>query len=121
MADETGLDISTHEDVTVITLNDSYRTVDLGMIDDLQRALVDVAGKADPPKVVVDLPHTIAFDSSFIEILVRMRRLLTDQGGTMALSRLTPTARDVFKVTQLDTIFPCYGLRDEAVRDLSSP
>lgn len=112
-------EISTDGDVTVITLGPEYESLDETALEDLGAKLLQSASAADPPRVVIDLPHTSFFGSSFIEVLFRCwHRLNNQEGGKFALSSLKPYCAEVIEVTNLDRLWPIYETRDEAVQAL---
>lgn len=107
--------------VTVIQLGPDYESLDEHLLTDLRTALFACVDKADPPRVVIDLSHTTFFGSAFIEILVKIWKLLTDrEGGDFAVSGLTPNCAEVLQVTHLDSLWKIYKTREEAVNALSA-
>lgn len=110
--------------VTVIGLGLGYQVVDEHLLDGgidggLEELLIEIAGEANPPLVVLDLSHTRFFGSSFIEVLFRLwTRLQGRPGGTFAICGLTPHCLDVLKITHLDTLWRLFPTREEAVHAL---
>jgi anti-anti-sigma regulatory factor len=61
------------------------------------------------------------FGSSFIEVLFRVwKRLNTQPHPKFAISGLQEYCREVLEVTHLDSLWPLYATRDEAVAALSA-
>jgi anti-anti-sigma factor len=77
--------------------------------------------RTDPPRgMVVDLSQVDAFGSVFLAFLVRCHALAKKQGGRMAVAGPSPRARDLLRLTALDTLWDCYPNHTEAVRVLAS-
>lgn len=108
--------------VTVISLGPGYQTIDEGVLDGgLRESVLDLSQDANPPLIVLDMPHTKFFGSSFIEILFRLwNRLQGKSGGQFAISGLTPYCKEVLTITHLDTLFRLFPTREDAVRALSA-
>ncbi|MCA9074386.1 MAG: STAS domain-containing protein [Planctomycetaceae bacterium] len=73
------------------------------------------ASKADPPKVIVDLSEVEFFGSSFIEIMFRLWKRLSDRSGNFALAGLSSYCKEVLNVTNLDKLWMSYDTVDEAL------
>jgi len=113
--------ICREDGVTVIALGPEYENLDEPLLDHLRGVLLDAASTADPPLVVLDLSHTKFFGSAFIEILFRLSNRLKSRAGQFALCGLTPYCAEVLSITHLDTIWPIFSNRAEAVRGLQLP
>jgi anti-anti-sigma factor len=112
-------EIITESGVTVVALGAEYENLDEHTLDSIRDALLDVSRTADPPCVLLDLSHTKFFGSSFIEVLFRLwNRLQGREGGRFAISGLTPYCSEVLTITHLDTLWPTFGTRAEAVQSL---
>ena len=106
----------------MIALGPAFQIIDEHVLESgLGESLIDLAGEADPPIIVLDLSHTRFFGSSFIEVLFRLwTRLQGRAGGTFVICGLTPHCLDVLKITHLDTLWRLFATRDEAVQALSA-
>lgn len=113
-------DISKQDGVTVITLGPAFENLDELELDDLRDVILDASKSADPPVVLLDMPHTKFFGSSFIEILFRVwNRMNAQEGGAFAISGLTPYCREVLEVTHLDQLWGLFDTREEALTALA--
>jgi len=101
------------QDVTIFELDASYG----GLADqtDINAELVGAAENADPPKVVLDMSNTEYFDSQFVEIMIRIWKRIRAREGTMSICGLSPFCGDVIRILKLDSVWPIYKTRDEAV------
>jgi anti-anti-sigma factor len=107
--------------VTVVTLGPEYENLEETELDLLKGALLEVAERADPPVVVLDLSHLRYFGSALIEALFRAwNHLKARPGGRLALCGLTSYCREVVEITHLDQLWSIFETRDEAVRSLKN-
>ncbi len=106
--------------VTVIALGSDFDSLDETAIDVLRDQILAATANADPPLVVIDMPHTKFFGSSFIEVLFRVwNRMKAQDGGGFAISGLTSYCKEVLQVTHLDELWKLYDTCDEAVNALA--
>lgn len=106
--------------VTIIALSAEYAHLDEPVLEQVQEPILEAAGGAEPPLVVLDLSETKFFGSSFIEVLFRAwNRIGGRDGGRFAICGLTPYCAEVVQVTHLDRLWEIYETRDDAVRALS--
>jgi len=76
--------------------------------------------KERPPNgIIVDLHQVSYFGSVFIALLLRFHKLVKLQGGDLVICSARAPARELLRVTGLDTLWAIYETRDEAVRALS--
>ncbi len=71
--------------------------------------------RQENPLIVFDLSRVDNFGSMFLALLIRCWRLALSQGGSMALSGVTERTRELLRVTALDTVWPIYDTRREAM------
>lgn len=108
-------DARTEDDVIVLRLAnpDRYDTVDYG---DQQAELQRFAEEQKPRVVVVDFGNVTYCSTAVINSLMQLRKRLTEYGGELRLSGLSPEVREAFGHLRLDgTIFQIYETESEAV------
>ena len=113
--------VSQEHGVTIIELGPSYAALDYEAIDDCSEVLLSQSNLADPPRLILDMSETTFIGSSFIELLVRAWKRIKKRDGMMAFCGLRPFCREVMAVSHLDTIWPIYANRQQALRDLTVP
>jgi anti-anti-sigma regulatory factor len=64
------------------------------------------------------LSQTDNFGSMFLALLIRCWKLAYSQGGAMVLSGVTERARELLRMTALDTVWPIYESKREAMEAL---
>ncbi len=65
--------------------------------------------------VIVDFTRAGYIDSSGLGVLVSFSRRLRDSGGDLRLVGLSEDLRSLFELTRLDTLFPLYATRADAL------
>jgi stage II sporulation protein AA (anti-sigma F factor antagonist) len=108
------------QECTVVELGPTYDSLDSEALDEVGSVLLTQASAAEPPRLVVDFSQTSLIGSTFLELLVRAWKRLSERGGAMALCGLQPFCAEVFRVTRLETLWHCCPTRDEAVTALLS-
>jgi anti-anti-sigma factor len=111
------LRIEKRGEVTCIVLGSDFENLDEQALDTIRAKLLETASSASPPKVVIDLSHTVFFGSSFIEVLFRIwNRINGTPGGKFGIAGLAPYCREVLEITHLDRLWKLYPNLDEAVK-----
>ncbi|MBS0265708.1 MAG: STAS domain-containing protein [Planctomycetes bacterium] len=106
--------------VTVMILGVGFKIIDERLLETgFGETLIGVASKAEPPLVVLDLTEVQFFGSSFIEILFQIWSRLHARSGRFGICGLCAHCEDVLKIAHLDTLWPLFATRPEAVADLS--
>ena len=105
--------------ITIVELGPEYDALEDHLLEDLQNFLMELATDLDPPMMVLDLSHTKYFGSSFLQVLFRVwNRLCSYEGGTFALSGLTPYCAEVLEVTHLDHLWEKYPNVETAIEKM---
>jgi len=107
--------------VTILRAGPDYASFDDPPMREFGEALMREAAEADPPRVVIDLAEMEYVGSAFLELLVRAWKRLKPRGGIMALCEAQPFCLEVLQSTRLDSLWPTYPSRDEAVAALQPP
>jgi anti-anti-sigma factor len=105
--------------ITIIELGPSYDSLNDEALQEFGGALLSEATHAEPPRLIVDLSETSYVGSSFLELLVRAWKRLKERDGLLALCGVQPFCAEVFQVTRLDSLWPIYPTRVEAVAALA--
>lgn len=71
-------------------------------------------------KVVIDLSFCNNVDSTFLGILVKIQRKLIEKGGKLALVFPKLVRQELFIVTGINKIIPCFNTLTEALQSLGS-
>jgi anti-anti-sigma factor len=100
---------------TVLELGPSYASLDVKALTEFGEVLLSEATYADPPHLILDLSKTNFVGSAFIELLVRAWKRISHRGGTMALCGAQPFCAEVLRAARLDSLWPSFPNRDEAL------
>ena len=71
------------------------------------------------PMVIFDLSQMVYFGSVFLALLLRCHKLVASCGGELALCGANKMARELLRVTSLDTLWNIYDSREEALKALA--
>ncbi|MCS7161547.1 MAG: STAS domain-containing protein [Gemmatales bacterium] len=89
------------------------------MVECIADLVLESLQQRPPTGIIVDLHQVPHFGSVFIALLLRFHKLIKLQGGDLVLCRAHPPARELLRITGLDTLWAIYDHRDEAIRALS--
>ncbi|MFI5455861.1 MAG: STAS domain-containing protein [Isosphaerales bacterium] len=104
-----------HGDLTIITVTRALEHIAFGLEEQVAELILKSLRHQENPLIVFDLSQADNFGSMFLALLIRCWKLALSQGGTMALSGVTERARELLRVTALDTVWPIYDSRREAM------
>jgi anti-sigma B factor antagonist len=106
---------------TVIELGTSYDSLDLDALNDAGSLLLTQAASIAPPRLVLDMSQTDFIGSTFIDLLMRTWKRLAERHGVMVLCGLRPFCAEVLRAARLESLWPCYAAREEAIEALDLP
>jgi len=112
--------IERHGPVAIIVPSQTVESWNWNIIEDAAEIVLRPLRDDPYPQVVIDLTHVSYFGSVFLALLLRMWKVVVGKGGQMVLAGASANTKELLAVTALDTIWPIYDTRDEAVRVLSS-
>jgi anti-anti-sigma factor len=102
-------------EMTIVTATPALESVGMGLEDLAARMIIEPLKDRDEPVVLFDLASVNYFGSVFLAVMIRCWKLVLAKSGTMALAGVSPHARELLHVTALDTAWPIYTDRREAV------
>jgi len=104
-----------HGDLTIITATEAIERIDFGLEEQVADFILKPLRRQENPLIVFDLSRVENFGSMFLALLIRCWRLAVSQGGSMALAGVTDRTRELLRVTALDTVWPIYDTKREAM------
>jgi anti-anti-sigma factor len=107
-------------DVAIVIPSSAVESLQWELIEEASDLLLGPLRYTELPMVIVDLSEVDYFGSVFLSLLLRVERSVRKQGGTMVLCGVSHRARELLRVTNLDTIWAIYDSRKEAVAALAS-
>jgi anti-sigma B factor antagonist len=112
--------VKRHGPVAVIVPSPEVETLPEATIN-TAAAMVIQPLKEDPPEhVIIDLEGVRYFGSAFITFLLRCHLPVKQQGGELVLAGVNDRIRELLHTTALDTIWPMYKTRQEALESLAT-
>ena len=106
--------------VTIIELDRQCAALDGKSLEALDQMLAELTSDEAACTVLLDATCTQFMDSNFLEVLIRFWKRLSQHGGQLALCGLSPECTQVIRTTRLDTLWPLYASRAEALRALGA-
>lgn len=122
MADsaEDAFKIEQHGSVTVIRPTQELESLRWDLIEHAADLVVAPIQNRTAPLVLVSLNDVSYFGSAFLSLLLRLWKHVSTSGGMMVISGATPRARELLRVTNLDTLWAIYDDEQEAMAALES-
>lgn len=115
-----GWEICRHAELTVVSLGPDYVLIDWPAARRLEPVLKALADSVDPPRLVIDLPHTQAFGSAFLMVMVRTWERLRTRGSVhFGLSSASPYCSDILRTSKMDTLWRLFPSREAAIKHWS--
>ncbi len=101
--------------MTIVTATPALESVGMGLEDLAATVIIEPLKGMDEPVVIFDLSQVNYFGSVFLAVMIRCWKVVLAKSGTMALAGVSSHARELLHVTALDTAWPIYADRREAV------
>ncbi|QDU59693.1 Anti-sigma-F factor antagonist RsfB [Planctomycetes bacterium Pan216] len=112
--------IERHGDVAVVVPSSEVESLQWELIEEAADLVVAPISQMEVPMVVIDLSEVEFFGSVFLSLLLRTWKSVYQQGGTMVLCGVSQRARELLKLTALDTLWAIYETREEAMQVLQA-
>lgn len=116
MPDYSCIKLANKEDVAVVRLVDD-KVMDAERIAVLGEELMALANRDDGKRMLINMDNVRFLSSSAINKLIVLERRLSDAGGDLKLSNLSPEVEEVFNITQLHSVF---DIRDDETDALTA-
>jgi anti-sigma B factor antagonist len=104
-----------HGDTMVITPAANVEGMNWDLIEQAADIVMAPLKSHPSPMVVIDLSQVGYFGSVFLALLLRCHTAVKSRGGEMVLCGASKMARELLKITALDTLWALYETRDEAL------
>jgi len=113
-------DIEWHGNTVVVIPAASVESLQWDLVERAADVVMEPLATQDVPMVVFDLSRVGYFGSVFLALILRCHKFLKRRGGELVLCGVNETARDLLKITALDTIWAIYDTRQEAMQAVDS-
>jgi anti-anti-sigma factor len=111
---KSNVDIASEGNVAIIAFRSSYIS-DVEEISSVSSQVRQYVNKNHPQQVVFDFAGVKFFSSQVLGLLLEARAQVKSANGKVVVCALDPRLHRVFKITNLDKIFPLYSDRPSAL------
>lgn len=113
------IQIERHGDLAIIVPANEVESMQWDLIQQAAEFVLAPLKKSPATGVIVDLSQVSFFGSVFLSLLLRCHKLIKQQGGEVVLCGASDHARELLRLTALDTIWAIYDTREQAIEALS--
>ena len=89
----------------------NYQEIEAGA-----QGILDLVSAPEVKGVVLDFHRTDYYGSTALGFFLRLWKRVGSRGGRMAFCNLSPNESEILAVTRLDTLWPAFPSREEAVK-----
>jgi anti-sigma B factor antagonist len=119
MTNNQSFNIERHGDVAIITPSPEVEKMPENLMEQAAQ-MVLAPLRSDPPAgLIFDLSHVDYVGSVFLSFLLRCHKRVKEHGSEVAVVGASPRARELLHMTALDTLWPLYNTRAEAIANLT--
>lgn len=104
-----------HGNTVIITPSPNIEQMPWDLTEQAADIVMEPLKSSASPMAVIDLSEVEFFGSAFLALLLRCHTAVKSRGGELVLSGPSKTARDLLKLTALDTLWAIYETRAEAI------
>jgi anti-sigma B factor antagonist len=104
-----------HGNAVVITPAANVESMRWDLIEQAADIVMSPMRNQDVPMVVFDLSDVAYFGSVFLALLLRCHKFVKSRGGELVLCGASELARELLRVTSLDTLWAIDDTREEAL------
>ena len=113
-------ELKPHGDCLVVIPAASVEKMRWDLIEPAAMIILEPLKALSVPMVVFDLSRVAYFGSVFLALLLRCHKLVKTRGGQLVLCGPSEMARELLRVTSLDTLWAIYDSREEALTALAA-
>ncbi|GBD37110.1 Anti-sigma F factor antagonist [bacterium HR36] len=106
-------------ELAILEPTDAVENLQWEMVEYVAELVLNPLKERPPNGIIVDLQRVNYIGSVFIALLLRFHKLVKLQGGDLVICCARPAARELLRITGLDTLWAIYETREEAIRALS--
>jgi len=117
-SNQNNFQIEWHGQTLVVTPSRDVESLRWDLIEHAADIVMEPLSRMPAPMVVFDLSKVNYFASVFLSMLLRCHKHVRSKGGELVLSGPSPTARELLRVTALDTLWAIYDTREQAIEAL---
>ena len=111
------LEVAHENDVAVVTFVDD-KVMDVNRIQMLNDELSWLTEQDSVSKLLINLNNVRFLSSAAINKMIVLDKRMKEKGGQIRLCCLRPEVRDVFEITNLNTVFKIFDEQSDAIKSL---
>ncbi|MGD8499295.1 MAG: STAS domain-containing protein [Phycisphaerales bacterium] len=101
---ESKLKVEHAMETTFVTLQETH-ILEENQIKELEESIMPLVEEAGSGKLVLNFANVQFMSSSFLGLLVKIHKRVSEQGGNLALCKVNPSIYKVFEITNLTKVF----------------
>ena len=105
-----------HGSTVVIIPASNVESMAWELIEQAAEIVMGPIKSQESPMVVFDLSEVNYFGSVFLALLLRCHTAVKNRGGELVLCGASKMARELMRITNLDTLWALYDTREEALK-----
>jgi anti-sigma B factor antagonist len=109
-----------HGNAVVITPAANVEAMRWDLIEQAADIVMGPLRNQEVPMVVFDLSDVGYFGSVFLALLLRCHKLVKSRGGELVLCGASDLAKELLRVTALDTLWAIYETREQALEAVAT-
>jgi anti-sigma B factor antagonist len=113
------IQIERHGDIAIIIPASEVENMQWELIEQAADIVLSPLKQEPASGVIVDLSQVAYFGSVFLSLLLRCHKLIKQQGGEIVLCGASERAKELLRLTALDTLWAIYDRREQALEALS--
>lgn len=109
-----------HGNTVVITPASNVEAMNWDLIEQAAEIVMAPLKSQQSPMVIFDLNEVSYFGSVFLALLLRCHTAVKSRGGELVICNASKMAKELLKITALDTLWAIYDSKEEALEALDS-
>lgn len=107
-----------HGNTVVITPASNVEAMNWDLIEQAAEIVMAPLKSQQSPMVIFDLNEVSYFGSVFLALLLRCHTAVKSRGGELVICNASKMAKELLKITALDTLWAIYDSKEEALEAL---
>lgn len=107
-------------DVLIVMPTGNVEELSWELIEQAAEIVMQPIRSAENPSVLFDLSQIKYMGSVFLSLILRCYKHVKSRRGELALCGANQMAKELLRITALDTLWPIYESREEALMTLQS-
>lgn len=108
------IQVTRQGDIAVITPSPGVENIAESALEEAAQMVLRPLRDQPPGGIIVDLSGINFVGSVFLSFLLRCHKIVKMQGSEMVLAGVGPKARELLRITALDTVWALYDTQSEA-------